>query len=100
MAEFKFVLKAVVITFILIIALQFDIKGRKGEDYLVQYMKQGKIVVWIRQATQGAIQLAENGMNALRANTTIQNYLPRQKTMQPLSHEEDFPDEMVSNENL
>lgn len=53
MVEIKFVLKCLAITAVLLAALQFKVQGVPAENFVSNYLRSGKVVVWVRESIRG-----------------------------------------------
>lgn len=105
MAELKFVFKSVLITVALMFALQFEVaKGVRVETYISDYLRDGTVVVWVRESVKGAHLLVMNGSTELGPKLNLKNWLPAtsgsSKAPRNVSSDipSEFPDEEVASE--
>lgn len=108
MAEFKFVLKCLGITAVLMFALQFEVhQGVRAEKYVAEYLRDGQAVVWVRDAMKGASLFVVNSSADLAPKLKLENIWPKidKKAEELRNISSDipvpgFPDEEVADEDV
>lgn len=103
MAELKFVIKCVFMTAILMVALQFEVEGVRTEKRVSDYLRDGKVVVWVRESVKGAHHFVLHNGKEIFPKLMAGNWLPSwgSKTVEPLRNISsdlpltDFPDDEI-----
>lgn len=102
MAELKFVLKSILITAILMFALQFEVqKGVRAESFVTDYLRNGTVSIWLREAVKGAHLFVMNSSTQLGPKLNAKNWMPKWDSAPEKPRNvssdipADFPDEEV-----
>ncbi len=65
MDEIKFVLKALILTSVLLMALQFEVQGKPVETQVSEFVRSGPVMVWLRESIKGGEKLAQRGISSV-----------------------------------
>ena len=109
MAEIKFIIKVFVICSVLLIALQFEVKGQKMEVVFTQYLRHGHLTMWVKEAVSGVEQLARKTVKELPQSVSFKadnksKVIKKVNVSSDIpvnsSEEADFPENEITTVNL
>jgi len=104
MAEFKFILKVFVFCSVLMIALQFEVRGQRAEVLFTQYLRHGMVTLWVKDVVDGAEVLARKTANNFPQYFTFmsaEDPKPKKKTRVSSDIPDiEFPEDEVTTVNL
>lgn len=101
MAELKFVLKSVVITAVLMFALQFEVtQGVRAETLVSDYLRNGVVSVWVRESVKGAHLFVMNSGTDLAPKLNMKHWLPKWESQpeKPRNISSDIPADFPEDE--
>ncbi|MCC6137962.1 MAG: hypothetical protein IT287_04975 [Bdellovibrionaceae bacterium] len=106
MVELKFVLKCLAITVVLMAALQFEVQGVRAEHMVANYLRDGKIVVWVRESMKGAHHFVVHKGKEVMPGLMSGHWMPKweEKAKEPKRNissdlpPTEFPDDEIGDE--
>lgn len=104
MAEFKFILKVFIFCSVLMIALQFEVRGQRAEVLFTQYLRHGTLTLWVKDVVDGAeVLVKKTAKDFPQYLSFISTDEPKPKKAPAISSDIpdiEFPDDEVTTVNL